>query len=507
MKPLIIFEIANNHMGSLSHGKKIIKSFIVFKKKYGKYLDFAFKFQFRDIDTYIHESFLKSNHKQVRRFLDTRLNEKNWLQLINYTRKDFKIICTPFDEKSVDKIIKYKFDYLKIASCSCDEWPLLEYIAAKAKKMKIICSLGGADASTISKNFSFFEKKNINIKYLFCVAKYPSEVQNYNLAYFEHLRNVFGSKICGFSSHEDPLENLSGSIAYSMGARIFEKHVNIKSKKYSINKYSSTPSDIEDWIKNLIKTIVRVGSVKSRDDFVKYEKLNLLEFKRGAILKNKVLKKPGDMILLQDIDFKFPLIKNQVTSNEISKFSEFLVKKIIKPGEQITRNNIIIKYKRAEIEEIRDKVHLIVKRSGVVLQKKNVKLEISHHYGVKKFYNYGICMITFINDQYCKKLIFMFYNQKHPAQFHKKKQETFFILFGKIKLQIISKDNKVKTRILNSGNLVTINPGDIHEFKCLSKNGAVIEELSTKSAANDSFYLDKEINNNKDRKSFIFFNK
>ena len=155
MKPLVIFEIANNHMGSLSHGKKIIKSFIVFKKKYGKYLDFAFKFQFRDINTYIHKSFLKSNHKQVRRFLDTRLNEKNWLHLINYARKNFKIICTPFDEKSVDKIIKYKFDYLKIASCSCDEWPLLEYIAAKANKMKIICSLGGADASAISKNFSF----------------------------------------------------------------------------------------------------------------------------------------------------------------------------------------------------------------------------------------------------------------------------------------------------------------------------------------------------------------
>ena len=65
-----------------------------------------------------------------------------------------------------------------------------------------------------------------------------------------------------------------------------------------------------------------------------------------------------------------------------------IVKKTIKPGEQLTNNNIIIKYKREEIEEIRDKVHLIVKRSGVVLQKKNVKLEISHHYGVKKFYNY-----------------------------------------------------------------------------------------------------------------------
>ena len=32
-----------------------------------------------------------------------------------------------------------------------------------------------------------------------------------------------------------------------------------------------------------------------------------------------------------------------------------------------------------------------------------------------------------------QKLLFMFKNQKHPAQYHKIKQETF-IIFGKIKL-------------------------------------------------------------------------
>ena len=72
MKPLIILEIANNHMGSISHGKKIIDEFYKIKKKYNK-LDFAFKFQFRDLDSYVHKSYLNKDHNQVRRFLDTKL--------------------------------------------------------------------------------------------------------------------------------------------------------------------------------------------------------------------------------------------------------------------------------------------------------------------------------------------------------------------------------------------------------------------------------------------------
>ena len=49
-------------------------------------------------------------------------------------------------------------------------------------------------------------------------------------------------------------------------------------------------------------------------------------------------------------------------------------------------------------------------------------------------------MITVVNQDYCKKLLFMFKNQKHPAQYHKIKQETFLIIFGKIKLTLKEKE-------------------------------------------------------------------
>ena len=441
MKPLIILEIANNHMGSIPHGKKIIDEFYKIKKKYNR-LEFAFKFQFRDLDSYVHPSYLNTDHTQVRRFLDTRLNHTDWMKLIKYAKKYFLTICTPFDEKSVDNVIKYKFDYLKIASCSADEWPLLEYIIKKANKKKIICSLGGASTETIAKNFSFFNKKNIDIKYLYCVAKYPTEPSKLNLDFFRNLKKTFGEKICGFSTHELPDEFLSGSIAYSMGARIFEKHVNIKSKKFAINQYSSTPEQLDKWLEFLDQTILRIGSVDDRNKFLSQEQKNILNFKRGAFLKKGLYKKTGDKINLDDIDLCFPLKKGQIVSNQLTKFADYILKKNISSEETLTNKNLLIKSTRTEVEKIRDKVLFLIKISGVIIDKNN-KLEISHHYGIKSFYKFGICMLTVVNNfLYCKKLIFIFNKQVHPAQFHKKKQETFFILYGKIELKITKKNKK-----------------------------------------------------------------
>ena len=41
-KPLFILEMANNHMGSLEHGIRMIREFAEVKKKY----DFRFAFKF-----------------------------------------------------------------------------------------------------------------------------------------------------------------------------------------------------------------------------------------------------------------------------------------------------------------------------------------------------------------------------------------------------------------------------------------------------------------------------
>tara|TARA_Y100000031_G_scaffold41162_1_gene47498 strand:+ start:2058 stop:2879 length:822 start_codon:yes stop_codon:yes gene_type:complete len=272
MKPLVIFEIANNHMGDLAHGKKIVRTYYNLSKKFSHLIEFAVKFQFRDLKSFINPSYLNTDHPQVKRFVDTKLTNAQWNNLINFSKKKFKIICTAFDEKSVELIVKKNFDYLKIASCSMDEWPLLQHIARKAKSKKIICSLGGASLEDIRKTISFFSNRNMNVSYLYCVAKYPTNPGDLNLNFFNHLKSIYKEKIKGFSSHEIPDEKLSASLAYAMGAKIFEKHVGLKSKKYSINKYSTTPEQMADWLENLKSAIERCGTIDKRKKFLPKEK-------------------------------------------------------------------------------------------------------------------------------------------------------------------------------------------------------------------------------------------
>ena len=57
--------------------------------------------------------------------------------------------------------------------------------------------------------------------------------------------------------------------------------------------------------------------------------------------------------------------------------------------------------------------------------------------------------------------------------------------------------------ILKTGDIITIMPKEIHSFSGLSKDGAVIEELSTTSSSKDSFYVDSKITKNVNRKSYI----
>ena len=73
---LYVLDIANNHFGDLNHGLNIINQFSKIVKK--EKIKATFKFQFRDLDTFIHKSELnnKSNH-YVKRFLDTKFSSTN----------------------------------------------------------------------------------------------------------------------------------------------------------------------------------------------------------------------------------------------------------------------------------------------------------------------------------------------------------------------------------------------------------------------------------------------
>tara|TARA_Y100000996_G_scaffold311047_1_gene247459 strand:+ start:1201 stop:2739 length:1539 start_codon:yes stop_codon:yes gene_type:complete len=503
-KPLVIMELANNHMGDVKHTKNIVSGFNKITQKYRNNIEFAIKFQYRNNETFIHDSFKNSDHSGVKRFESTYLNKKDWKIISSFSKKKYKLICTAFDESSVDRVVNENFDYLKIASCSITDWPLMEKISKTAKNKKIICSLGGGTEKEISNVISFLTSRIKNINFLYCVAMYPTEPKNLNLNYFKYLRDIYGNKIQGFSSHEDPNEHLSGAISYGMGSRIFEKHIALKTNKYSPNKYSVNPEQFDKWLNYLNMSIERVGSLKSRKKNLQIEINQLRNFKRGVYLKKNVNLKTGQEIKKKHVLFQYPSIKGQLLANDFSKFSKFVLKKNIDGSIPLLKKNIKLFNNRGIVEEIREKIKEMISKSKTVVPPLS-EIEISHHYGIENFKKFGLTMITIFNKDYCKKLLFLLSNQVHPKQFHKIKNETFFILYGKVKVKIWSK-GKLSEKILKAGDLLTIHPREVHWFKSVSKTGSIIEELSTESRVSDSYYLDSKITKNKNRKSFISLN-
>ena len=72
-RPLFIFEMANNHSGSVEHGVRIVNA--LREATRGFPFTFAVKLQYRDIDTFIHADYKdRDDLKFVKRFSETRLS-------------------------------------------------------------------------------------------------------------------------------------------------------------------------------------------------------------------------------------------------------------------------------------------------------------------------------------------------------------------------------------------------------------------------------------------------
>jgi N-acetylneuraminate synthase len=115
-------------------------------------------------------------------------------------------------------------------------------------------------------------------------------------------------------------------------------------------------------------------------------------------------------------------------------------------------------------------------------------VEYSHHYGIPNFETTGCVLIECINREYCKKILVQLPGQSHPYHFHKRKEETFQVLWGEMHLHIDGHE-----RTMWPGDTAVILPGAWHKFR--SDKGCVVEEISTTHHDNDSVYQDPAINN------------
>ena len=493
MKTLVILEMANNHAGSISHGQAIVRAYAEICSEHLENYDFVFKFQYRDLETFIRKD-MAGNHEipLIKRFSETRLAPLDFQLLLDECRKHgFGTMVTPFDEVSVNQLLAHNVDYIKVASCSFSDWPLLEAIAKAGKP--VVASCAGASEEVVDNVVAFFKNRNIYLILQHCIGNYPTAPEDMNIGQISYLHKRYPYLQIGFSSHEEPSTTDIAPLALALGARSFEKHVALETEAISKNKYSTSPAEFTEWIEALNRSASILGVSSKRYKSKRKESDSLRNLQRGAFAKRLI--NAGESIRSDDLYFAFPPSNGQITANDISKYSLITASTDLDPDQPLENKNVRIINQRETIQDIATQVARLVKEARVTFPE-FADLEISHHYGIESFHEHGLTMITVVNREYCKKILILLPGQAHPEQYHKKKEETFHVLWGSGMIRLDGVTDAMKP-----GDVFVIQPGTRHFFS--SENGIVLEEISSTHYADDSYYTDESIHENKNRKTFL----
>jgi sialic acid synthase SpsE/mannose-6-phosphate isomerase-like protein (cupin superfamily) len=476
---LIIFEIANNHNGSLELGKRIVDELAVAVKEFElPDIHFAIKLQARNLDTFIHPSKVLSweDTPHLKRFIETKLSINEYTELCNYIKDSgFILGVTPFDEESVELVESLDVQFIKVASCSANDWSLMDRITKGNKPL--IISTGGLNWDQIDNVYNYLRHKEKYFSFLHCVGVYPVPQYLLNLNVIDKMKKRYDTDI-GFSDHS-MVSDQAVRVAVAKGASIIERHVGLE----NLNLYSMHAGlDIPVYIQAIKDTLQICG--KDNKEISELEKENLRQLKRGVYAKKDI--ELNTSIVKDDVFFAFPNIKGQLVVDEFSEYrSEFMAGTNYKKDEPILDHDS----SESKIKLIRTHFHRaksILAELGIYADSKH-NAELSHHYGKERFEEYGGVIFDLINREYCEKIIVLFPNQKYPMHSHHSKEETFRVLKGVLHIIIEGKEYEVMP-----GQTILVDRYAKHNFWA-GKQALVFEEISTTNVKGDSYYEDTEI--------------
>ncbi len=323
---LFVLEMANNHLGSVERGLKIVAA-------YGQVVRFnnvraAIKIQLRDVDNFIHRDFRgRDDIRYIKKTLDTQLPPEDYVSLVKAIRQANCIsMATPFDENSVDLCGKLGIQILKIASSDLNDWMLIEKIAAAKKP--VIVSTGGSSLKDIDDLVQFFDNRHIPLAINHCVSLYPSEDHELEMNQIDFLRDRYPEHVIGFSTHEYRDWTSSMLVAYAKGARTFERHVDIEGDGVKVSPYCSLPDQVDQWFKAFHKVKAMCGAAGTQRRLLPHKEVEYLDaLVRGVYAKTDLAE--GHILSDEDVYLAIPLQKGQISCRELMR-GEVLLKPIKK---------------------------------------------------------------------------------------------------------------------------------------------------------------------------------
>jgi len=323
---LFVLEMANNHLGSVERGLKIIHEF-------GQVVRFnnvraSIKLQFRDVENFIHKDFVgRTDLRYVKKTMDTRLSDEEYATLVKAIRQAGCIAtATPFDERSVDLCVELGLPILKVASSDLNDWLLLEKIA-KTKK-PVVVSTGGSSLKDMDDVVTFFANRNIPLAINHCVSIYPAEDSELEMNQIDFLRNRYPNNTIGYSTHEYTDWTNSMLISYAKGARTWERHVDIDSDGVKVSPYCSLPHQVDEWFRAFHKAKEMCGAPGTQKRMPPKKEIEYLDaLVRGVYAKADLPE--GHLLTDDDVYLASPLQKGQLSCRELMK-GEMLLRPVKK---------------------------------------------------------------------------------------------------------------------------------------------------------------------------------
>lgn len=294
----IIAEIGINHNGNEQTAYELIDAAIAAGVD-------AVKFQKRHLpsiylpDVLDHPEHYEQNFQYMIPLLKSvELSDNSFVRIKKYCdEKRITFLCTPFDSKSLDSLVKLNVQAFKVSSADLTNKELVENIANTG--LPLILSTGMSTWQEITRVVSLLRKKRTSFALLHCRSVYPVWPREVNLRMITQLKE-FGVPV-GYSGHE--LGITVSLVAASMGACIIEKHISLdRTQSGPDHKVSLEPEELKRLVRDIRVADQAIG--KEKRLMLRGEVLNRELFAKSLIATEDILS--GTIIKKEMVEVKGP---------------------------------------------------------------------------------------------------------------------------------------------------------------------------------------------------------
>lgn len=181
----------------------------------------------------------------------------DWIPILKEKceKQGIEFFSAPIGLPSLNLLMDWKVNLLKISSYECTNLPFLRIVAES--QLPTILSTGACTLSEVDSAVTIFKAANCPLILLHCVTKYPAEFKSANLSVIQTLKLAFDTPV-GFS--DNGFINKYGAIDYlevpieaaKTGADAFEIHITLdRNLPGPDHGFATEPAELKELVKEI----------------------------------------------------------------------------------------------------------------------------------------------------------------------------------------------------------------------------------------------------------------